>query len=259
VALLDNFCWCSSFDEVRLHELKLAAKACYDVAMSYEAPYISGKDSMFNDFKGFDKKGPVAISVPPTLLGTAVAVMDDSTKATSIDLKVAGDIVYLLGETKPELGGSEFSQMLAERENIPYGGNVPEVSLETNKKLYKAYTEANTKGYIASAISVGRGGLAAALAKTAMAGQLGMDVDLSALPGTTKNLSDKLFSETQGRILVSVAQGKAKEFERSMRGVEMQKIGTVTAAATLVVRDGKAVSLPVAQLAKSYRSTFEGF
>src|SRR5438105_5441237 len=81
IALLDNFCWCSSFDAHRLYELKQAAKACYDAAIAYEAPFVSGKDSMFNDFKGFDEEGPVAISVPPTLLATAIAVVDDASRA----------------------------------------------------------------------------------------------------------------------------------------------------------------------------------
>src|SRR6185436_2639467 len=124
IALLDNFCWCSSFDEVRLYELKLAAKACFDAAVAYEAPFVSGKDSMFNDFKGYDAKGPVAISVPPTLLATAIGVLDDALASISIDFKQAADVLYLLGETNDELGAGEYAQMISERESTNYGGNV---------------------------------------------------------------------------------------------------------------------------------------
>jgi phosphoribosylformylglycinamidine synthase len=92
LGLLDNFCWCSSNDPVRLYELKRAAQACYDYAVAYGTPYISGKDSMFNDFSGYDASGkPVTISAPPTLLVSAIGVMEDVTKAVSLDFKQAGD------------------------------------------------------------------------------------------------------------------------------------------------------------------------
>src|SRR6185369_6733818 len=85
LALLDNFCWCSSNEPERLGQLKHAAKACYDYAVIYGTPYISGKDSMFNDFKGFDKDGnEIKISIPPTLLISSFGVIDDITKVVSL-------------------------------------------------------------------------------------------------------------------------------------------------------------------------------
>lgn len=259
IALLDNFCWCNSFDAIRLYELKQTAKACYDAALAYEAPFVSGKDSMFNDFKGFDKNGPVAISVPPTLLATAIAVMDDATEAVSIDFKSPGDVVYLLGETNDELGASEFAQMSAERENTSYGGNVPRVSFEKNKKIYQAYENARTKGYIASGISLGRGGLAFALARAALGGALGANINVEVLPGQTKNTTQKLFSESQGRILVSVAQGKSAAFEKVVSGVPYKRIGTVIKQQKITIADTKTNVLPLAQLSAAYQKTFLGF
>jgi len=259
IALLDNFCWCSSFDPYRLYELKLAAKACYDVAVAYEAPFVSGKDSMFNDFKGYDEKGPVAISVPPTLLATAIAVIDDVHESVTIDFKSAGDVIYLLGETNDELGGSEYAQMRAERESAVYGGNVPRVSTATNMKIYQAFYQANKKGLVTSAISVGRGGLSVALSRAGMAGMLGSSVDIAELPGKAKTLTQKLFSESQGRIMATVSSGKAAAFEKAMAGVAFKRLGTVTAKKTLEIRDGKGVSVSLPQMLKSYRRTFEGF
>jgi len=103
--------------------------------------------------------------------------------------------------------------MIAERENIPCGGDVPHVHPEKNIQLYKEFAAAGDMGLIASAISVGRGGLIAAFSKSAMAGRLGVDADISDLRGNAKNTTEKLFSESQGRILVSVAHGNARMFD----------------------------------------------
>src|SRR3989344_6957604 len=100
LALLDNFCWSSSDEPSRLYQLVEALKACYKYAVGYGTPFISGKDIMFNDFKGYDEKGnPVAISIHPTLLISAIGVVSDFYKVVSPEFKNAGDIIYLLGET----------------------------------------------------------------------------------------------------------------------------------------------------------------
>lgn len=143
IALLDNFCWCSSDEPERLWQLKEACRGAYDTAVAYGTPFISGKDSMFNDFKGFNAKGkPIKISVPPTLLISAIGIIPDVTKTVTEDLKNEGDFVYL-----------------------------------TNN--LKAYYQAVQKNLIASAISIGRGGIEVALAKAAIAGQIGLEVKLS--------------------------------------------------------------------------------
>ena len=162
LAILDNFCWSSSEKPERLYELKMAAKACYDVATAYGTPFISGKDSMFNDFRGFDASGkPIHIAALPTLLVSAIGVIPDVTQAMTIDFKRVGDLIYLVGETNDELGASEFGG----------GGNVPIVDVKKNAKTYDVVSSAIQKGLVASALSVGRGGLGIALAKSAVAGQ----------------------------------------------------------------------------------------
>ena len=112
IAILDNFCWCSSDEPERLGQLKLAARGCYDVATAFGTPFISGKDSMYNDFSGFDAHdNPVKISVPPTLLISSIGVHDDVAKAVSMDAKIDGDLVYVIGGTSEELGGSDLDRV----------------------------------------------------------------------------------------------------------------------------------------------------
>ncbi len=223
LALLDNFCWSSSNKPERLYQLKMAVKACYDYAVAYGTPFISGKDSMFNDFKGFDKSGePVKISVPPTLLISAIGVVPDIKKTVSLEAKMPGDLIYILGETKNELGGSEYYAMLG-----ALGCNVPKVDAVKNRGMYKALYNCIQKNLVASAISVGGGGLATAICKTLAGGGLGGNINLNKLPGNAKFDFQKLFSESQGRILVTVNPKNRKNFEKLMRGNMFAKIGEI--------------------------------
>lgn len=144
IAFVDNFCWSSSRDSKRLWQLKEAARGCYDAAVAFGTPFISGKDSMFNDFSGFDEKGnPVEISIPPSLLISAVGIIDDVRKSITIDFKFPGDIIYALDGTKNMCAG---------------------LAQAINHEL------------VASAVVTDSDGAAAAVAKSAMAGMLGADV-----------------------------------------------------------------------------------
>ena len=130
LALLDNFCWCDSNNPERLGQLKEAARACYDFAVAYGTPFISGKDSMFNDFKGYDEyMNDVMISIPPTLLVSSIGVVSDWKRCQTIDFKREGDLIYVLGETRDEMGGSEYlayrGMLITDKPFI--GNNVPKV------------------------------------------------------------------------------------------------------------------------------------
>ena len=141
IALLDNFCWCSSDEPERLWQLKQAARGCYDFATAFGTPFISGKDSMFNDFSGFDSNNtPVRISVPPTLLVSSIGIHDDVAKAISIDTKFEGDYVYVIGETFPELGGSEYFAFLGST-----GNTVPKLNSKKALIRYKKLTDCDNK------------------------------------------------------------------------------------------------------------------
>ena len=236
----------------------MAVSACYDYALAYGTPFISGKDSMFNDFKGYNEEGKqVKISVPPTLLISSIGIIDDISEIISIDVKFVDDLVYILGETKNELAGSEYYSML--------GGSskkVPVVDALKNKKTYHAFYFCLKSGLIASAISVNRGGLAVALAKMSMAGMLGIEISLKNLPGETLRDDFALFSESQGRILLTISPKNKVKFEKAMKGCSFAEIGKVTGDGYITIngRNGqKIIRVPVIEALKFYKSTFKNY
>ena len=219
---------------------------------------------MFNDFKGYDENGyPIKISIPPTLLISSFGVIDDVKKVVSIDAKCQGDLVYLLGTTNVELGGSEYYEMRGEYERgeAYIGNNVPKVDAKTNKKLYKSYFNAVQEGLIASAISVEKGGLGVALAKTAMAGKLGIEISIRNIAGEENKYNDILFSESQGRILITISPENKERFEEIMQGNVYTKIGEVKGDSLLITGASHETSIDtkVSDLLESYKSTFRGY
>ncbi len=263
LAILDNFFWCSSTEPERLGQLKQAAKACYDYAVAYGTPFISGKDSMFNDFKGFNAKGePVKVSIPPTLLISSIGVVNDITKVVSLDVKNAGDFVYVLGETFDELGGSEYYAMLnVEKKKNFQSNQVPAVDAKKNYKLYQAIYNAMQNRLVASSISIGRGGLVVALARMAIGGQLGLEVELKNLPGNFSTNHHALYSESQGRIVVTVRPENKAAFKKSMKGNVFAQIGTVTKTPKLIINSDKndLINLDLKKATDAYRSTFKDY
>ena len=254
LAILDNFCWSSSENPERLYELKQAAKACYDTAVAYGTPFISGKDSMFNDFRGYTKSGEsIHIAALPTVLISAIGVIPDITKALTLDFKHIGDLVYLIGETNDELGGSEYYSSLGH-----IGGNVPVVNVRKNAKTYDALSKAIQSGLVASAIGVGRGGLGVALAKSSVAGQLGVTLDLRNVAGKAKTTQTIFFSESQGRILVSVRRDVQKMFEKFFKGIPLTNIGEVVQDASLSIElPNEKIQIPLSALTEAYRLFFK--
>lgn len=254
LAILDNFCWSTSNTPERLYELKRAAEAVYDTAVAYGTPYISGKDSMFNDFRGFTAKGEkIHIAAPPTLLISAIGIIENGSFAQSIDFKREGDAIYIVGATKDELGASEYFHMLSEKAGKrALGAKVPKTDLKMNLKTYDALEKVMRTGIVASALAIGRGGLGAALGKAAIAGKLGASIELSPLklPADTA-----LFSESTGRFLVSVRHGKENEFEKAI-GKAVQRIGTVGGTTLDIVVGKTRSSNPIAQLDAAYKKTF---
>ncbi len=265
LALLDNICWCSSDDPVRLAQLKSAIKACHDYAVYYGTPFISGKDSMFNDFSGFDAEGkPVKISVPPTILISSIGVIKDVTQAVTMDFKKPGDSVYVIGRTQPGLGASEFLSWWGETaRSEPYlGSDVPQVPADA-KDLYERYETAVQEGFITSAESVSAGGLAVALARQAMAGGLGVSVDLGAFP-EAETLSDweLLFSESASRIVCTVAAENHERFEELFDGLWLVCAGKVQheEGRFSVCRGSSGLfDIELSVLVDAYHSTFQEF
>jgi len=247
IAILDNFCWCSSDEPGRLGQLKLAARGCYDVATAFGTPFISGKDSMFNDFSGFDAdNNPVKISVPPTLLISSIGVHEDVSKSVSMDAKIEGDLVYGIGDTEEELGGSEYFAHLGF-----VGNTVPGLDAVTMKERYGRMTEAIRHGLVASAFPVSRGGLGIALAKVAIAGRLGMDITIPA--GMRPDYF--LFSESLGRFVVTIAPDNKRAFELAL-GTDAHLLGRVRGSSLRITQEMTVLDVPVSELEAAYKAPF---
>ena len=223
VAGLDNFCWCDPVKsektpdgEYKLAQLVRANKALFDVATEYKIPLISGKDSMKNDYSIEGTK----ISIPPTILFSTLGKIEDVNKAVTMDLKKPGDLVYVLGITKDELGGSEYYDELGY-----IGNNSPKVEPKAAMDTYRKLHGAMKKGLISSCHDVSDGGLAVALAETAFAGCLGLEADLGKAPNAVDKADKMLFSESASRLIVSIpAKNKAK-FEKEMKGCAFGLVG----------------------------------
>jgi phosphoribosylformylglycinamidine synthase len=263
IALLDNFCWCSSDEPERLGQLKRAAQACYDFATAFGTPFVSGKDSMYNDFKGFDAKDrPVKISVPPTLLVSSFGIIPDVTESVTLDAKSPGDRLYLLGTTRDELAGSEYYALMGEllQGKRFVGRCVPEVDADRNRELYQALHQAIRRKRISAAASLGLGGLAIAASKMALAGDLGMEVDLSRVMSQPDGLrADRiLYSESQGRILVTVSPENEEAFLEIMGSLPCRLVGRVTAKPLFRIRDvddGPYLEEGLASMREAYKKT----
>jgi phosphoribosylformylglycinamidine synthase subunit PurSL len=262
IHLLDNFCWCSSTDPGRLAQLKEAARACHDYALAYKTPFISGKDSMFNDFKGYDtNNNPIKISVLPTLLITAMGIIPDTNKAVTLDAKYENDIIYVLGETTDETAGSEYFSMHQDNDKIKHqlGINIPVVEAQHNAKLYRTLHSAMQEDLVASAISISRGGLAVALAKTAMGGMHGMQVDLTSIPGSYSREDFALYSESPGRFVVTVSEENQERFEKLLFATSFGKVGRILKTDDFIIKGlggKKIVQSDVHTMLRHYVSTF---
>ncbi len=223
IAGLDNFCWPDPVQSektpdgaYKLAQLVRCCDALYDTCVAYDIPLISGKDSMKNDYKIGDTK----ISIPPTVLFTAAAVLDDVRRVVSMDVKNPGDAVYVLGETRDELGGSEY---LALRGQL--GVHVPRVNPVAARRLYEALADAIAKGLVASCHDCSDGGLGVALAESAFAGGFGMDIDIRPI-GLESNIAT-LFSESASRFVVTVPRDHAEAFETALAGLPVTRLGAV--------------------------------
>jgi len=168
------------------------------------------------------------------VLFSVIGKIEDARKAVTMDAKRPGDIVYLLGKTSFELGGSEY---YAAKGFI--GNRVPRVNAEKSLKRYRAYHEAVLQGLVASCHDLSDGGLAVALAETAFAGGLGLSVDLGRVlfAGVPCDRRDEvlLFSESASRLLVTVRPENRNSFEEVMTGNCFSSIGTVTEEMSLTV------------------------
>jgi len=232
-----------------LGALVRAAQACYDMATVYETPFISGKDSLNNEFE-FEGR---TISIPHTLLISAISVMEDVNKAVSMDLKKAGDLIYIVGITQNELGGSEYFRVQGF-----IGNRAPKVSPHQGKQLMDCLSAATEKGLVRACHDCSDGGIGVAIAEMAFAGGLGAAIYLESVPlGEPIDRDDFiLFSESNSRFLVEVAPENIAVFEEVMGATSLAVIGQVTDSEVLEidgVDDRRVVALSLGELKEAWQ------
>lgn len=251
IAILDNFCWGNPDKPDRLGGLVRAAKGCHDFAVAYGTPFISGKDSFYNEYT--DKGRSIAI--PGTLLLSAMAHVKDVEKAVTMDLKRPGSYIYIVGKTYAEWGGSVYLKT-----HGAIGNDVPKLRPEAALAAYTALSAAIQKRMILSAHDCSEGGLAVALAEMAFAGGLGATALLTAVPFEAPSLLKRddmvLFSESNSRLLVEVDPKHKKAFEHMMAGIPVAMIGRVLDTPDLFVyglKDNLCLKADVNELKEAWK------
>ena len=249
IAILDNFCWGNPRDPEQLADLIRAAQGCHDAAMHFQTPFISGKDSLNNEYVG---KGGERHAIPGTLLISSIGIHPDVRKAVSMDLKAAGNCIYLVGNWQAALSGSYALRMAGEGffgqvEALRRTNSFPAEARQTYATLHRTILE----GFVCSAHDLSEGGLAVAAAEMALAGRLGLEIDLTSLD-SDPNLA--MFAETNGCLLVEVAEKNTPAFESHFQNLSLKRFGTVLEERYFVAihHDEQVVNLCVDDLVKAF-------
>jgi phosphoribosylformylglycinamidine synthase len=258
LAGIDNFCWCDPVESektpdgrYKLAQLVRANKALAHFCRAFMTPCVSGKDSMKNDYSG----GGAKISIPPTVLFSVMGFVPDVSLVVTSDFKKPGELVYVLGATAAELGASELAGELG------FGSpDVPQVEAVSARRRYKTLHQAMLAGLVTACHDCSDGGLAVALAEMAIGGRLGAALDCDAAPGAA-GLTDLelLYSESQSRLVVTVAPENRAAFEALFAGQPCGLLGTVTQAPELVLGRGETVlcAEPAEELARAFKATLD--
>lgn len=255
MAGVDNFCWCDPVESPKtpdgrekMGKLARACQALAEFCEAYGCPCISGKDSMKNDYSW----GGVKISIPPTVLFSVIGIMPDVNKAMTSDFKQAGDKIYLLGQTRREMAGSEVSGELKLQ-----GCRVPKVDAASALARYRKVYQAIGQDLVTACHDLSDGGLAVAAAEMALGGRLGACLDLARVRSDEElNALEALYSESASRLLLTVPKERAAEFE-ALFGEDASCLGEVNSSSCLEVKnDGKVLfSCEVEALAAAFKST----
>lgn len=247
IALLDNFSWGNPEKPDRLGGLLRAVEACRDFALAYGTPFISGKDSLYNE----SPLGPVT----PSLLVTGVGLIPDVRKAISMDLKETGNPVYIVGKTLRELGGSEYYRMMG-----LIGNSLPHVYPQSSVRLMNLITKAIDLGLVRSCHDLSEGGLGVAAAEMSFSGGIGLEIHLDMVPHSNVGRDDLLlFSESNSRFLLEVSKDKQGDFENVMKACEFGLIGEVRSNSELIIRgleEDIVVESDIVDLRTSWKTTF---
>jgi phosphoribosylformylglycinamidine synthase II len=245
-ALLDNFCWGNTDRPEVLGSLVRAAEACRDTALAFTTPFISGKDSLNNEYRSGDQR----IAIPPTLLISALGRVTDVRRCVTMDLKESGNHLFLIGTTRNELGGSHYH--LA---NGLKGGEVPRVDFQLAPRIFEQLHAAIQQGLVRACHDLSEGGLAVAVAEMAFAGGIGAEItDLAKTGPETEEVL--LFSESPSRFLVEVTPENTAAFQECLKDLPCSLLGKTCAEPRLRIAgagDEWLVSAPLTDLKEAWQ------
>ena len=251
-SILDNFSWPSPDDPKNLGALVRSSKACYDYGMAFGVPFISGKDSLYNEYMDGDKR----IMIPYTLLISAMSVIEDSSKTTTSSFKQDGSLIYVVGLTKDELGASEYFRMKGKSDGV-----VPKVDAKRALNTFNKLCTAINNAHVNACHDISDGGLALAAAEMCFGNKLGCELFLDKVLYEGQSQDDLiLFSESASRFVVEVLPENKEKFEESMKSVDISIVGCVTNNNNLTISgiDGQVVvDAKIDKLKKVWSIAFE--
>jgi phosphoribosylformylglycinamidine synthase len=233
ISLLDNFCWGNTNNPEVLGSLVCAMNACYDMSKAFDVPFISGKDSLHNEYSIDGKK----YSIPPALLISAMGVIDNIENTVTMSFKNSGNKVFLLGVTRNELGASTFAKVRNIRSGV-----VPDIYPNESKKIMKGIYRAINESIVESCHDCSEGGLAVAVSEMAFSAKKGVQVYVDAVKTEASmllNMSEILFSESNGRFVVEVSPKNEDKFRKILNGAIFAEIGYVTDNVNIVFESRK--------------------
>lgn len=257
IAILDNFCWGNTERAETLGSLVRAALACHDVAVAFNAPFVSGKDSLNNEFSYETESGASTITIPASLLITALGQIAEVEKCVTMDLKSAGNVLLQIGETKNEFGGSHFNLVTGNQ-----SGRVPRVDFENAPQVFKAVHQLIDAKLIRSCHDLSEGGLAVAVAEMSFAGGFGANVTLD-VQGDDATIA--MFSESNTRFVVEVQPENVDAVNQIFADLGLphpQEIGVVTKSQHVVFSDphgAKLVDEPIERLKSVWQQPLATF
>jgi phosphoribosylformylglycinamidine synthase len=241
IALLDNFCWGNTDRPEVLGSLVRAAEACRDVAIAFRMPFISGKDSLNNEYRS----GTRQIVIPPTLLISAIGRVADVRQCVSMDLKEPGNDLYLIGATRNEMGGSHFHLVRGLN-----GGAPPTVDVKLAPRIFRQLHAAIQRGLIRACHDLSEGGFAVAMAEMAFAGEIGADVTTLTAAAPQESDEARLFAETPSRFIVEIRPAHSAEFSECFSNLPAVHVGRTVAEKRLRIAGHNGEWMVWATLAK---------
>ncbi len=267
IAILDNFCWPSCTKPQNLASLVRAAAGCYDAAKAYRTPFVSGKDSLNNQFTipGQNGNPDTTIEIPPTLLITGIGIVHTLDNCITMDAKQAGNLLVLVGQTTPTMGGSHYAQLfdLPAAQAQTLTRDMPTFDPTTGAQTARAVAACIAEGLVASAHDCSEGGLAVALAEMLIASSTNdttaLGVTLTDHP-TTNHPTARLFAENPGRYLLEVPPAHLEQLRKIIathaKAIPVEQLGILDTSARL-----RSTSLDldttVADLTTAWRSTLD--